>query len=124
MLKKDPLVVIDGAHNPSGIKVLFKELSGRGGKKIIAVVGILKDKDYESMIKEISLHADSVIAVQPDNPRACSAAVIAAKARKYGIKTVVATTPGQGLSKALKSAAPSDTVCVCGSLFTCADVLK
>jgi len=124
VIKKKPLVVLDGAHNPSGIKGLFKELSGLKMKRLIAVVGILRDKDYLSMIKEISGFADLVIAVAPDNPRACPAEVIAVEAHKHGVSAVIAFSPKEGLKKALKLAAPSDIICVCGSLFTCADVLK
>lgn len=124
VIKKRPLVVLDGAHNPSGIKELFKELTATKRRKLFAVVGILKDKDYQSMIKEISDSADLVIAVSPDNPRACTAAVLSGVARKCGVPAVVASSPKDGLAQALALASASDVICVCGSLFTCADILK
>ncbi|MFA5104861.1 MAG: folylpolyglutamate synthase/dihydrofolate synthase family protein [Candidatus Margulisiibacteriota bacterium] len=124
VIKTNPFVVLDGAHNPSGVKALFKELSGLKKRKLIAVVGILKDKDFSNMIKTISGSADLVIAVMPDNPRACPAVVIAGEARKHGVAAVVAASPKDGLKRSLKLASALDAICVCGSLFTCADILK
>jgi dihydrofolate synthase / folylpolyglutamate synthase len=119
-----PLTVIDGAHNPSGIKELFKELAKFKTNKIFAVVGILKDKDYPGMIREICRHSGLVIAVSPESPRSCPAGLIASMSRKRGVPARTAGSPAEGLRLAMRLAGRCDAICVCGSLYTCAEVLQ
>lgn len=74
IIKKNPTVLIDGAHNIAGIKTLKDALERYfPSRRKILVLGILKDKDYKKMIKEIVPLADIVITTAPDNPRALSA---------------------------------------------------
>lgn len=124
VINKRPLVILDGAHNPAGIKALLRTVSDMTKGDLYIVAGILKDKDLSGMMGIISRYADTVIAVAPDNPRACAPEVIASEAKKHGLKTVVGSFPDEGLKKSLKMASSSDVICVCGSLFTCADVLR
>lgn len=71
---KNPDVLIDGAHNLAGIKTLKYALERYfASKKKILVLGILKDKDYFKMVKELTPIFDLIIATSPDSPRALSA---------------------------------------------------
>lgn len=83
ILSKDPYVIIDGAHNPQGIKAAIKTLkmlqkSILKNKEILTVFGCFNDKAYPEMIellqfglKELGCH--EVIATEPDSPRALKA---------------------------------------------------
>lgn len=74
VMSKEPLVIIDGAHNLHGIKGLAESLKPLKSKyHIIGIMGILSDKDVEAMLHEISPYLDEVITTAPDNPRALSA---------------------------------------------------
>lgn len=124
VVRRRPLTIIDGAHNPSGVRALFKALAGSAKKDIIAVVGILKDKDYPAMIKEACRHCKLIIAVSADNPRSCPAGIIASLALKRKVRSVIAGSPAEGLRLATKMAGDRDRICVFGSLYTCAEVLR
>ncbi len=71
ILSNNPTVLIDGAHNIAGIRALKKAVNYYFPKnKIILVMGVLNDKDYEDMVKEILSVADVIITTSPENPRA------------------------------------------------------
>lgn len=71
VLSREQLVILDGAHNPGGASVLADSLNLYLGKKrIIAVVGMLKDKDIYTVLEIISPYVAEFIVVQPGNPRA------------------------------------------------------
>jgi len=74
IVSKHPFVIIDGAHNLHGIKGLAKSIEALGKSyRIVGVVGILKDKDVDGMLKVITPYLDAVIVTKPDNPRAMAA---------------------------------------------------
>lgn len=71
VINSRPLIIMDGAHNPDGAKV-FKESVEEylDGYIKIFVMGVLKDKDYKSIIKLTNGLASAIITINPDNPRA------------------------------------------------------
>lgn len=74
IVSKNPFIIIDGAHNMHGIKGLVKSVERLGKDyRMIGVIGILKDKDVDGMLKLISPYLDGVITTKPDNPRAMTA---------------------------------------------------
>ncbi len=89
IISKAPFVIIDGAHNLHGIKALAKSLDAiKSDYKVIGLVGILKDKDYEGMIGQIAPYLSSVIATKPDNPRALSSDELKTEFIKQGIEVI------------------------------------
>lgn len=73
LLQKNPLVLIDAAHNIAGITTFRKTVEKYfSDYKKILVLGILGDKDYKNMVKEISNLADTIIVTEPQTPRALS----------------------------------------------------
>lgn len=66
-----PLIIMDGAHNPDGARTFAQAVSDylEGYIKIF-VMGVLKDKDYDSIIKLTNGLASAIITINPDNPRA------------------------------------------------------
>ena len=77
-ISQKPLILIDGAHNIAGIRTLKDALIRYyKDKKKILVLGILKDKDYKEMLKEIVPIADVVITTAPLSPRALNASELA-----------------------------------------------
>jgi dihydrofolate synthase/folylpolyglutamate synthase len=74
VISRNPLVIIDGAHNVHGIKGLAVSLSPlKANYHVIGIMGVLADKDVETMLAEISPYLDEVITTAPDNPRALHA---------------------------------------------------
>ena len=71
VLNKEPLVIIDGAHNIQGVKALNKSLKEMFPmKKFVFITGFLRDKDYMSAIESLAPIAEAFVAVEPNSPRA------------------------------------------------------
>ena len=122
VVSKDPLVIIDGAHNPDGIHALSRNLKEYcPGEKFVFITGILKDKDYNEMLTQMLPFADSFVTIAPDNSRAMSAEECAEAIRAcgFGGGVVVSTDTGQAVSDALQRAKEQSIgVCAFGSLYS------
>lgn len=119
LLSNDPVVLLDGAHNPNGIEALKNAVDRfLPGKKIICVTGMLADKDIDSSIDLMSGVFDRVYTVPVKNPRAISAELLADKF-KSACKCVKHFDNAQAaFDEALDSARQSNSaVLVCGSLY-------
>jgi len=80
---KNPLVVLDGAHNPDGAVALAKELEKHSGK-VTAVIGMMRDKDYEDFLKTTLCHCKNAVAVEVKGmPRSLSAEELSRSANLY-----------------------------------------
>ncbi len=76
-------VLLDGAHNPAGMKVLKLTLSKLKRKKMIVILGILADKDIAQMVKEICPLSEELVITKADYYRAVAPEIIYLEARKY-----------------------------------------
>ncbi len=114
-------VIVDGGHNPSGIKALVKALKAAyQQKKWNVVFGVLADKDYSAMVDELCrLPIGSVTLVTPENFRALKAEKLRPLFDAKKIKTDVA----QSVQTALQRPANKPTL-VCGSLYVAAAALR
>lgn len=71
LMRKDPVFLIDGAHNPDGVSALVRSLKEMfPGERFLFVTGVLKDKDYSSMIEMTLPLGEKYYTVTPDSPRA------------------------------------------------------
>jgi dihydrofolate synthase/folylpolyglutamate synthase len=71
MVSRTPLFIKDGAHNIDGAKALLESLQKHfTNRKIIFIIGVLRDKEYESMVSILCPLADCVYTMTPDSPRA------------------------------------------------------
>ena len=122
IVSKDPLIIVDGAHNPDGIEALRHNLMEYcPDEKFVFITGILKDKDYNEMLTQMLPFADSFVTIAPDNPRAMSAEECAEAIRAcgFGGEIVVSTDTGQAVSDALQRAKEQSIgVCAFGSLYS------
>ncbi|MDD7177817.1 MAG: folylpolyglutamate synthase/dihydrofolate synthase family protein [Lachnospiraceae bacterium] len=119
---KDPLFIVDGAHNPDGIDALSHNLKEYcPGEKFIFITGILKDKDYNEMLSQMLPFADSFVTITPDNPRAMSAEECAQAIRAcgFGGEVLVSTDTAQAVFEALCLTEKKHIgVCAFGSLYS------
>lgn len=119
-MRKDPLFIYDGGHNPQGVKAAVDTYKFCT-KKAVVLIGVMADKDYAvelEMLKEI---ATSFIAVTPNNPRSLPAEKLAEAIRATGKECVAADTVYQGVEMAL---AKGDIVFATGSLYMYEEVKK
>lgn len=129
--KAGPAILVDGGHNPQGAQVLADSLRDLfPDKKILFVMSVLADKDYQSMIENIIDIADGFICVTPPNPRALQASELAravekaAYARQIELGRGVSTAESfkRALSDARTVSADGDVICAFGSLYSIADI--
>lgn len=87
LLRKDPPFLIDGAHNADGVAALVESLKDLfPGEKFRFVTGVLRDKDYQAMMRLTEDIAVEYFTVTPDSPRALPAEDLKAFLEKDGQK--------------------------------------
>lgn len=120
MVSKKPIIIVDGAHNPDGAAVLARMLEK--ASPVTAIVGVMRDKDYEEVLKITLKYVGRTICVKAcDYGRALPAEELSVAAKKYCRD--VSCEPN--LKAALKSAKKSDDpIFVFGSLYLASDFLK
>lgn len=117
----EPIILLDGAHNPAGMQMLKKSLQEDFDyDKLIVVLGILSDKDIKSMLSKIVPLADSVIVTKSHNERACEPSELKKVVEKSGYKNevVVKDRISDAIEHAKSIAKKNDLICITGSLFT------
>jgi dihydrofolate synthase/folylpolyglutamate synthase len=119
-----PEVVLDGAHNPAGVRALVAELDGaRGGAgPVVAVVSALGYKDVEGMVRALAPAAALVVATRSSHPAAAAPERIAALTREAGTAALVVEEPRAALERAREEAGADGTVLVAGSLYLLGDL--
>lgn len=117
---KDPLVVLDCAHNRAGVKTLRDAISDDtfSFNRLILVLGIMVDKDFKSIIPRLVPLADNVVLTQPNMDRAASPQILYEEVKKYHKETEIVRDVKEAVSLALSLAQREDLVCITGSTFT------
>ena len=117
-LRRDPTVIIDGAHNPAAALELKESLERYfPGKTLYFVMGMFKDKDYAQVIDLTAPLARHIITVEtPGNPRAMPARELAEAVARVNPSVEWADSVAHGVEKALAMAGKEDAVIVFGSL--------
>lgn len=125
ILGENPVFVLDGAHNPHGMKATVESLCEHfRDRKITFVVGAMADKDVKGMMSMLLPLADSFIAVKPDNPRAMKAEELAKLLSELGAKAQSCDTVAQGVKSALDRAGNDGIVACLGSLYFSGEIRK
>lgn len=125
VLKNEPLVVIDGAHNIQGITTLRENVQKYFKyKNIILLLGILADKDVEEMVKVISPIAKSVYALTPHSERAELSEDLRLEILKYNKNCRAFEIYEDAYREALKEAEKDDLILISGSLYMIGDMRK
>ena len=115
----DPLFIIDGGHNPQCIEALVVNIRDYlTDKKVIALTGVLADKDYADMYKPVMPYVQEFVCVTPPNPRKLEAAELAKHLQSVGAKATACVSIEEGV-RAARQLAGKDGVVLCfGSLYT------
>jgi len=121
IIAETPMILLDGAHNPGGIKVLVETIKQDFTyKRLLLVLGVLKDKDISSMIATIVPVADTVIVTKSSSPRAYDPMRLKEQITSVDPtkEVVVTTTVPEAVDYAKRHARRKDLICISGSLFT------
>ena len=123
VLRRDPVFIVDGGHNPHGIRATAESLQRLfPGKKFTFVTGVMADKDVESILGLIVPLADQFFTVRPDNPRAMSAQELAERIRAMGAKATPCESVADGVDRAVAVEGKDGVACALGSLYMSGDV--
>lgn len=118
VVKDQPVVVIDGAHNPDGARALRRTLDEVFfGKNITFLLGILADKDIGGITSELIRSSDNVVIVRPLSDRGAEPEEVATQLGGKVKSIELAASIGEGYKKARLLAGPGGVVCVTGSLY-------
>lgn len=123
VLRRRPLLLLDGCHNPDGAKALAETLhAAKYEENLVAVLGMLADKDYKTMLETLAPCFAKAYTVTPDCPRALSGADLQREARFYMDAEAAPTVP-RALRAAVRYAEDHNLagVVVCGSLYLAAE---
>ena len=125
VLRRNPTVLLDGAHNAHGMAAAAESLERLfPGRKLTFVLGILADKDVERMLDRVVPLARRVYTIRPDSPRALPAEALADLLRRRGAEAVSCGSVGEAMDAAAAFAGPEGTVCALGSLYAAAAVRR
>ena len=119
LMRENLPVVIDGAHNPAGMRALRAGLDAYfPDLPRVFLLGILKDKDIDAMLAALLRPGDQVITVRPDSERAAAADVVAAIADGMGLDTHACGDAAAALAEAQARARAGNALLVAaGSLY-------
>jgi dihydrofolate synthase/folylpolyglutamate synthase len=117
-----PRVILDGAHNVEGVKALAAELRTLSkGKRLRLVFGAMHDKDWRSMLRELTGVAGSIVLTRIPMARSADPAVLAEAISGPGTVRIV-DDPVQAVRSALAESSDEDVVAVAGSLYLLGEV--
>ena len=120
---RQPLFIIDGGHNPQCIQALVKNIDDYlADRKVIALTGVLADKDYGEMFRPVMEKVSAFVCITPDNPRRLPAAELAQHLRAAGAEAVACDTVKEAVETAKAMAGEQGAVLCFGSLYSIGDI--
>ena len=125
LLRRSPDFIVDGAHNPQCVDALMDSLAALySGKKLIFLTGVLRDKDWQQMLRRALPLAKAFVVITPPSARALDENELAGWLRAQGIEAIPAAGTDDGVRRALAMAGKDDAICSWGSLYFTGEVRK
>ncbi len=128
VIQNEPMVIVDGAHNPSGAKVLFDFLQSQiqdgSERKLTVVLGMMQDKHHAEFVQVLLPLIQTLIITQPHMNRAATVEEICQIIPKGKHHLVTVADPWKAYCQACEVAQTSDVICVTGSLFLVGEILQ
>jgi dihydrofolate synthase / folylpolyglutamate synthase len=121
VLDRNPIVLVDGAHNPAGLERSLATVQKLAkDRPLVIVFGAMKDKDLPAMLAQLRATRAPVIFSAIDWHRAASPADLAAQ---FGAPAETAASSGEALVRAREQVGRDGIVFVCGSLYLVGEVI-
>ena len=122
-IMENPMFIIDGAHNEDGAKYLCKALEKNfPNKKLTMLIGMLVDKDIDSVLEILMPKFNKVITTTPDSDRAISAEELKNKISKYVDDVVSIKDIDKAVRYTLDNSNEDDVIISAGSLYLIGEV--
>jgi dihydrofolate synthase/folylpolyglutamate synthase len=125
LVRRAPVVLADGAHNPHGVEALAASLVAiaRPSPRVL-LLAMMRDKAFRQMLERLLPLADAVVCTQATESRSLTAGELAVHVREVGGPQVVTETadPHSAYAEALRLAGAEGSVLVTGSLYLLEDL--
>ena len=123
LMRKAPMFIIDGGHNPQCIEALVKNIQDYlPGRELTVLTGVLGDKDFHCMYRDVAQYAKEFITITPANPRALPAEKLAEYLRQFGRPVTACEVVADGVRLAIEHAGNDGVVLCYGSLYMIGDI--
>jgi len=122
VLSKEPLIILDGSHNPDGALALEQSLKELFPRPITMLMGVLADKEYHVILKSVGKYVEKFIAVTPNNPRALPGKDLCEEAKKVCKNTVYFEQLQEAVQTTLAELTSDSVFIICGSLYLAAEI--
>lgn len=123
VIHNHPLVVADVAHNSDAMRNLCDTWKRLQRNKPIVVFGVVKDKDYSSMVHDLARITDQAVAVAAHTSRSRPASDVAAAFEREKCKTRAALSVEEGVRLAIQLAGEDGTILITGSHFVVGEAM-
>ena len=125
VLRKNPQVLVDGAHNAYSMKKLIEAINQYFiFEKCFVIFGSSIDKDIAGMAQALANFTPNIMVTSSTHPRAASRDRVAEEFLHLGIKVHQAEDISQAIAKSWAMAAPRDLIVISGSLFVVAEAIR
>lgn len=119
-----PDVLVDAGHNQAGVAALVHTLDTLfAGKQIIAIMAMMKDKDYEFCIPAVAKRAKALIGTTVGLPRSLAPTDLAQAAGVYCPSQAARSIP-EAIAMARSQAEKDDLILICGSVYAAGEALS
>jgi dihydrofolate synthase/folylpolyglutamate synthase len=119
MVSSSPRVILDGAHNPAGALVLRESLEKEFQyQNLILLIGIMKDKDIQTILHLLAPLADHIILTKPHTDRATPPSLLKKTLGQNGKKAEITEDLREAIERGLSLTQEEDLLCITGSLYT------
>ncbi|NLI60255.1 MAG: bifunctional folylpolyglutamate synthase/dihydrofolate synthase [Clostridiales bacterium] len=117
-IHQSPTIIIDGAHNDAGADALANTINTFfPHEKVTLVLGVLKDKEVDAVVRRICPLVHTAIITRPDNPRAMDPNQLGKKVLEYCDKVIIEPKIEKAIDTSIDVAGQKGIVLICGSLY-------
>lgn len=125
VVSTEPLIILDGAHNEDGVKNFVETVKhDLKDKKLLTVAGMLKDKDYNSMLNSFKELNSDFIATEPANPRKLDKENLADMMSEKGLNVIASKMPKEAVKHVNNVAGDYDAILFVGSLYLIGEIRR
>ncbi|MEW6482674.1 MAG: folylpolyglutamate synthase/dihydrofolate synthase family protein [bacterium] len=125
VISKNPLIILDGAHNPEGAKILREALNSYfPSYKPIFIIGILKDKDKNGFLSSLAISDHKIIVTEPKIDRLYPKELLFEMVKKYTDDAIMMDDIKMAIEYAKGIVRNDELICICGSLYLVGEAMK
>ena len=124
IIAKEPYIIIDGAHNPAGMKSIIDIISNIQCKRKIAIVGMTKDKNYQDTLKSLIPLFNDYICVDSFSENSIDSEILVKYFRRHKKNAISVYDLRLAVTEAREMVEYDGLLLICGSLYLASEARK